>query len=147
MEGECGFALGLPAGSTDCAAGDSGDAPAALPGACAARRFLFRRRGEDDGDDPSSACACFCAWERVWAGRGRAERVLAALMERAEKEVVRSSLEAGERGRLMSTNSSSEKTVGERGSARWERKSAEERSEKERRISSSDEPPSSETVP
>lgn len=67
------------------------------------------------------------------------------LRERAEKEAVRSS-DSGERGRLMSTNSSSEKIAGVC-APRCDRKSAEERSEKERRISSSSEEPSSERVP
>ena len=71
--------------------------------------------------------------------------MLAWLRERAEKDSVRSLLasDSGLRGRLMSTNSSSEKIAGVRGSPRCERKSAEERSEKERRICSSSEDPSS----
>ena len=67
------------------------------------------------------------------------------LRERVEKEAVRS-FDSGERGRLMSTNSSSEKMAGV-SAPRCDRKSAEERSEKESRISSSSEEPSSETVP
>ncbi len=57
------------------------------------------------------------------------------------------SADSGERGRLMSTNSSSEKMAGVC-APRCDRKSAEDRSEKESRISSSSsEEPTSERVP
>lgn len=113
------------------------DAPA-WPPATAAPCFLLRFFGELFWEEawlsaPLREANLRCPWEEV------------RLRERAEKEVV-GSTDSGEWGRLMSTNSSSEKMAGVC-APRCDRKSADERSEKESRISSSSEEPSSETVP